>query len=192
MTATIEVSWNEIVNTFGQSAAEDVISVYQTSFAKIHNNYIRGAYPASASGSFSGSGIMVDAAGSHDNDIYSNQIIETTNAGIGISAGWNNKAHDNRLVFDGKLDDGTTLAASNTGIYVWNSNPDPGWSNNQAYGNVVGWVNSSGARNDWWMPDCSGNCANTGFAGTVDHAAEVAEWTTWNNKLAANGVTIGA
>jgi hypothetical protein len=191
-TATIDVSWNEVVNTFGQSAAEDVISLYQSAFAKVHDNYIRGAYPASASAGFSGSGVMVDGNGAHDNEIYSNQIVETTNAGVGVSAGWNNKVYGNKLVFDGKLDDGTPLAAANIGIYVWNSNPDPGWSNNQAYGNTVGWVNASGARNDWWMPDCSGNCTNSGFVGTLNHNAELAEWTNWNNKLAASSISVGA
>jgi hypothetical protein len=191
-TASIDVSWNEVINTFGESAAEDVISLYQSAFAKVHDNYIRGAYPGSASAGFSGSGVMVDGNGAHDNEIYSNQIVETTNAGVGVSAGWNNKVHDNRLVFDGKLDDGTPLAASNIGVYVWNSNPDPGWSNNQAYGNVVGWVNSSGARNDWWLPDCSGNCTNSAVSGAVNHATEVAEWTSWNAKIAANGVQVGA
>jgi hypothetical protein len=199
-TATIDVSWNEVVNTFGQSAVEDVISLHQSAFAKVHNNYIQGAYPATASAGFSGSGVMVDGVGAHDNEIYSNQIVETTNAGIGISAGWNNKAHDNSLVFDGKLPDGTPLAAANVGIYVWNSNPDPDWSNNQTYGNTVGWVNSSGVRKDWWLPDCSGKCSNHSISAArrpthrlppISHATEVAEWTKWNEEITARGVQVG-
>jgi hypothetical protein len=191
-TATIDVSWNEIVNTFGQSAAEDVISIYQSAYAKVHDNYIRGAYPATTAAGFSGSGIMIDGNGTHDNEIYNNQIIETTNAGIGISAGANNKVHDNKLVFDGKLDDGTPIAAANIGIYVWNSNPDPNWSNNQAYNNTIGWINSTGTRNDWWMPDCTGNCANTSISGTISHTSQTAEWTSWTTKTSNNSITIGA
>ena len=117
-TATIDVSWNEVVNSFGQSAAEDVISLYQSAFAKVHDNYI-GRLSWFASAGFSGSGVMVDGNGAHDNEIYANQIVETTNAGIGVSAGWNNKVHDNKLVFDGKLDDGTRslppISASTSG-----------------------------------------------------------------------------
>ena len=68
--------------------------------------------PAAAS---PGSGIMIDYLGSHDNEVYANQVVDTTNAGIGIAGGWNNKVHDNRMIFDGKLDDGTPLARRTSG-----------------------------------------------------------------------------
>ena len=60
--------------------------------------------------------------------MYANQVVDTTNAGIGIAGGWNNKVHDNRIVSDGKLDDGTPLAAANVGLFVWNMYGDPGWA----------------------------------------------------------------
>ena len=193
MTAAIDVSWNEVVNVFGQSAVDgDMISVYKSSFAKIHDNYIQGAYPASVASRFSGSGIMIEQMGSHDNEIYSNQIVETTNAGIGISAGYNNKVYNNRLIFDGRLHSGTRLAGANVGIYVWNSAADPTWAENQAYGNHVGWVNARGARNDWWLPNCSGACANRPLSGALNRTRELAEYRVWLKKLAATGVRIGA
>jgi hypothetical protein len=192
-TATIDVSWNEVINTFGQSETSgDMISAYKSAYAKIHDNYIQGAYASTAGGSHPGSGIMIDEVGSHDNEVYSNQIVDTTNAGIGISAGSNNKVHDNRLVFDGKLDDGTTLAAANVGVYVWNYYNDGVWANNEGWGNTVGGVNATGQRNDWWTPDCAGRCSNTPLAGALDHAKEVAEYQLWLNKLGANGISIGA
>jgi hypothetical protein len=192
-TATVEVAWNEIVNAFGQSAVEgDLISVYDSAFAKIHDNYIQGAYASRARGAFSGSGIMIEEVGSHDNEIYSNQIVETTNAGIGVAAGWRNTVHGNKLIFDGKLDDGRRLLAANVGIYIWNSRHDPRWADNQAYGNTVGWINAAGKRNDWWLPDCSLNCGNRAFSGALSHSRERGVYRAWLAKLSTNGVRIGA
>ena len=190
-TAAIDVSWNEVINVFGQSRVEDNVSVFESAFAKIHDNYIQGGLPDHCGRGFSGSGIMLDS-GAHDNEVWNNQIVETTNTGIGIASGWDNKVHDNRLVFDGKLDDGTTLAAANVGVYVWNYDSNPNWANNSAWGNVVGWINAAGSRNDWWLPNCSGNCANTSLGGTLDHSRELAEYQSWLGKLAANAITVGA
>lgn len=190
-TATIDVSWNEVVNAFGRSRVEDNISLYRSSFAKVHDNYIQGAYPNSEEEGYSGSGIMIDA-GSHDNEIYSNQIVDTTNAGIGVYAGYNNSVYGNRLVFDGRLWTGERLAGANVGIYVWNATRDPGWGNNQAFGNHVGWVNAKGARNDWWLPHCSGKCTNVALSGAVGRVSELAEYVRWARKLLVRKVTIGA
>jgi hypothetical protein len=192
-TATIDVSWNEIINDFGHSAVEgDLISVYDSAFAKIHDNYIQGAYASRARGAFSGSGIMIEAVGSHDNEVYSNQIVETTNAGIGVAEGRRNVVHGNKLIFDGKLADGRRLLAANVGIYVWNSHHDPRWGDNQAYGNTVGWVNAAGKRNDWWLPDCSLNCGNRAFAGVLSDSSERAVYRAWLAKLSVNGIRLGA
>ena len=190
-TATIDVSWNEIVNTFGRSRVEDNISIYKSAFAKVHDNYIQGAYPSGADERFAGSGIMIEG-GSHNNEIYSNQIVDTTNAGIGIFAGYNNRVHSNRLVFDGRLWTGEKLAGANVGIFVWNATRDPSWANNQAYGNYVGWVNAKGSRNDWWLPHCSGSCGNVQFSGAISRASEFTEYVGWLRKLSARRITIGA
>jgi hypothetical protein len=192
-TARVEISWNEVINVFGQSGVEDNINLYRSAYADVHDNYIQGAYPATASGGFSGSGIMIDSLGSHDNDVHGNQVVDTTNAGIGVTGGWDNKIHDNRLVFDGRLDDGTPLSAANVGLFVWKGiYNDPGWDNNDAYANTVGWVNAAQARNDWWLPNCSGNCTSLHYDGSLDHGAEQAEYQAWLAKLAANSVKIGA
>ncbi len=189
-TATIDISWNEIVNAFGRSRVEDNISLYRSAFAKVHDNYIQGAYPSGAEEGYSGSGIMIDG-GSHDNEIYSNQIVDTTNAGIGIYGGYNNSVHGNRLVFDGRLWTGERLAGANVGIYVWNATRDPSWRDNQAFGNHVGWVNAKGARNDWWLPHCSGKCTNVALSGAVGRVSELAEYVRWARKLLVRKVTIG-
>ncbi len=41
-TATVDVSWNEVINAYGQSEIEDGISVYKSSNAVIHDNYLQG------------------------------------------------------------------------------------------------------------------------------------------------------
>lgn len=188
--ATIEVSWNEVIGAFQRTGVEDIINIYDAGFAKIHDNYLQGAYPQNAGDGFSGSGIMLDSS-AHDNEVYNNQVVDTTNAGIGIASGWNNKVHDNRMVFDGKLDDGTVLAASNIGLFVWNYDNNPYWANNDAWNNVVGWIRYDGQRNDSWLPNCSGNCSNSGLPNPITHSTELAEYQSWLNKLAANGVVIG-
>ncbi|MBA2708433.1 MAG: right-handed parallel beta-helix repeat-containing protein [Gemmatimonadaceae bacterium] len=190
-TAAVDISWNEIINVFGRSRVEDNINLFRSAFAKVHDNYIHGAYPSTAAEGYAGSGIMVDA-GSHDNEIYSNQIVDTTNAGIGIAGGYNNTVRDNRLIFDGRLWTGEKLAGANVGVFVWNAGRDPNWANNQAFGNHVGWVNARGARNDWWLPHCSGRCSNVRQSGTVGRVSEFAEYLGWLRKRVANRATIGA
>ena len=149
--ATVDVSWNEIVNVFGQSSVEDVISIYDSAHVSVHDNYIKGAYPIASGGGYSGSGIMIEED-SYDNEIFDNQVVDTTNAGIGIAGGHDNHVHGNTVLSDGKLDNGTPLAAANVGIYVWNSKSSAGWANNHATGNTVGWRRADGARNYMWFP----------------------------------------
>ncbi|MBA3565246.1 MAG: hypothetical protein H0W31_00135 [Actinobacteria bacterium] len=192
--ALFDVSWNEIINEFGKSGVEDVINMYGgAGWAKIHDNYINGAYPDTLAGGYSGSGIICDA-GAHDCEIYNNIILNTVNLGIGFySAGANNWAHDNRLIFDGRDDAGNLFAAANVGLMAWNADSHPNWGNNRMTNNVVGWVKANGQRNDMWLPDASAYYGqNTGLPDPITKATEQAEWQRWLDKLAANGVTVGA
>ncbi|MBA2708434.1 MAG: hypothetical protein H0U59_11590 [Gemmatimonadaceae bacterium] len=191
--AQIDVSWNEIINTFGQSGIEDVLNMYGAGYAKIHDNYIQGAYPESISGGYAGSGIMLDS-GAHDNEVYNNIIVDTVNAGIGIASGWNNSVHDNRMVFDGRDDSGNTFVAANVGTYVWNYDANPNWANNHSINNSVGWIKANGQRNDMWFPDApsSDYGTNTPLPNPITRQTEQAEYQNWLGKLAANGITVGA
>jgi hypothetical protein len=128
--------------------------------------------------------------GAHHCEVYNNQVVDTVNTGIGIASGHDNSVHDNRVLFDGRDDEGNMFTAANVGVYVWNLHDVPEWANNQAFDNQVGWVRASG-RNDTWLPDCSGNCSNTSVAGTVNRALEQAEYQAWHAKVAAKGITIG-
>ena len=193
--ASVDVSWNEIVNAFGQSSVSDVISIYDSAHVHVHDNYIQGAYPTSSDGPYSGSGIMIEED-SYDNEVFDNQIVDTTNAGIGIAGGHDNQVRRNRVISDGRLDDGTPLMASNVGIFVWNSKSQAGWGNNHATDNVVGWRRSDGAWNAMWFPDApkSDYALNLALADErlITRAAEQAEWTGWLAKLAAHGTRVGA
>ena len=191
--ALIDVSWNEIVNEFGKSGVEDVINMYGAGYAKIHDNYIQGAYPESIGGGYAGSGIMLDS-GAHDNEVWGNIVVDTVNAGIGIASGRNNSVHDNRVVFDGRDDGGNLFAAANIGIYVWNYDANPTWGNNHATRNMVGWVKANGQRNDLWLPDApsSDYATNSALANPISRATEQSEYQSWLAKLASNGISVGA
>jgi hypothetical protein len=133
---------------------------------------------------------------SYDNKVFDNQVIDTTNAGIGIAGGHDNYIRHNRVLSDGMLDDGTPLAASNVGIFVWNSKSDSRWANNHAIGNTIGWRRSDGTWNNMWFPDAPGGdyALNLALADDrlITRAQEQAEWTAWLAKLAANRIHVGA
>jgi hypothetical protein len=200
----IEIAWNEVINTPGQCATEDLINLYEsrgTSGNKIliHDNFLDGAYPPSAATqAFSGGGIIADGANNTDMawaEVYNNQILATVNYGISIAAGNNCYMHDNRVVFCGELDDGTDVAATNVGAYVWNVSGLSGFTNNRIDANVIGWYQRpANSRNDGWFPDCAaGGCnANTSLhAGAITLADEVAEFSSWNSKVSAASQSIG-
>lgn len=192
--ASADISWNEIVNDFGESSVEDVISIYNSARVSVHDNFVKGAYPSSSASAYSGSGIMIEA-GSYSNRVYDNQILDTTNVGIGIAGGYDNLVAGNTVFSDGRLDDGTPLAAANVGIYVWNLANDPRWANNHAIGNTVGWHKADGTRNNFWFPDAPGSdyALNTGIADDrVLRTGEQTGYATWLTKLLAGGIHVGA
>ncbi len=181
-----EIAWNKVTNTLGKSRVEDVISVYKSTGTsanriKIHHNLIDGAYPVKASQSFSGGGIMVEDG--NWVDIFSNTVIRTTNYGIAIAGGYDNRVYGNRVFDDGKTADGTRMAAANVGIYGWNYTGSFG--RNSFYDNLSGWWSTSqNRRNDYWMKD--GTFTNNAkYSGTVTNAVEQAERDRWEAQLIA-------
>jgi hypothetical protein len=195
-TATVDVSWNEVINVFGQSGIEDGISVYKSSNVVIHDNYLQGGYPANAGDKYSGTGIVLSDDGGDYNRAYNNQIVDWTNAGIGIVAGHDNSLTNNRVVSDGYLDDGVTrLAAANVGVVVWNPYNDATFANNRATGNVIGWMRAGTRmrRNDMWFPLTSRDYPlNVRIGRRVTRSSEIREHKRWVAKLSRNGIQIGA
>lgn len=208
--AGVEIAWNQVINEPGKSRVEDNISIHLSSGTadspiRIHDNYIDGAYPTNAAGdSYSGGGIMLSDGSSSSVDdavsyvhAYNNQVIATTNYGIAISSGHNNAFYGNRIIASGRLDDGTIISAQNVGAYVWDMNGDATrgtFFNNVAYDNFIRWgtpANGATATNNYWMPDAAAAYNNTTEPGRITTETEAAEWTYWQDKLAATEISIG-
>jgi hypothetical protein len=209
--ANIEIAWNEIINQPWKSRTEDVMNFFLSSGTAssrllVHDNFIDGSYPADpVTDDFTGGGIITDGpAQVADNAtaylyVYNNQVIRTTNYGIGISAGHHNEFANNRVIASGHLSDGRWVNAQNIGAYIYNiyNAPAAAFTYNSMHDNEIGWQarNSFGkiARNDLWLPGCeTGECENnTPLPAPITHDTEAAEYTLWQNKLKANGIRIG-
>lgn len=142
------IKWCEIINEAGKTDVEDNISLYESSGVVVAFNYIEGATP---SPDFSGSGIMVDK-GCSNCQILNNVVVNTQNAGIGISSGVNNTVANNRVISTG-----SGGGSGDVGIYIAKieTYKDLPFSNNSGYNNVVGWITAQKTRNDWWVPGAS-------------------------------------
>jgi chitodextrinase len=190
-TATVDVSWNEIVNDYNQSEPEDLVSIFKSAHIRLHDNYFQGQYSPNNTSSSSQNGITIEhgrggGLTSHENVVWRNQLVDTL-GGIGVFAGDRNRVYDNRVVQDGRLPDGVRLRAGTRGLSIHSGIA------NEAYGNVVGFVNRHGRRGDMWFPaDPSQYVRNTRLPGKVRRATETAELRAWNTKLIAHRIRIGA
>jgi hypothetical protein len=203
----VEIAWNEVINEPGKSRVEDVISIYLSSGTKdspikIHDNFLRGAYPADpASEGFSGGGIMladgVSKAGPAGDsafvEAFDNQVLDTTNYGVAISAGHDCSFYRNRIVSAGVLEGGRKIAGQNVGAYIWDSYKvgEERFYNNAGRENVIGWYDKSGNRNDWWRPHAAAWDNNEKFPAPITIDAYDVEWTRWQTKLKTAGVNVG-
>lgn len=196
----IDIGWNEVINTPGASDVEDVISLYKSGGtaanpARIHDNFLWGAYPNPITQGFSGGGIMVGDTGSSVGNVVveSNQVVGTTNYGISVVCGSNQHVRGNTIISSGRTSTGASLPATNVGLSMgsesrWGANCTTS-SGNTATGNDLGWQKPTGSRNDQWIPDCSSCTGNVSRPGTVTYAAEQAEFDKWVDKSA--GVQVG-
>lgn len=202
----VEIAWNEVLNEPGVSRVEDVINIYLSCGTdiepiRIHDNFIRGAYPLRPeTDQFSGGGILAgDGVGRTADDdpafiqVYENQVLDTTNYGIAISAGHDNRIERNRIVSAGVLPNGKRIAAQNVGAYVWDSHKagKAHFFNNGGSDNVIGWAKGDG-RNDWWRPDAASWDGNQNWEGALVPSVYDDEWTRWQEKLNRAGVSVGA
>ena len=122
----------------------------------------------------------------HHNEIWNNQLVDTVN-GIHIpDRAHDNFIHDNRVIQDGKLPDGTQMG---NGWSCMSQLPGAG-SGNVWRGNVVGYVNRDGQRVDWWPMSQAQIDQNTTLPNPVTRQMELDEWTRWQAKLAANGIAV--
>jgi len=206
----VVIAWNDVRNRPGKSRVEDNISIYRSSGTeqspiRIHNNYIHGAYNVKPGRTdyvkggweytwdYSGGGIMLgDGEGCGFVRAYQNQVVSTTNYGIAVYAGHDNRVYDNRVISSGLLADGQSIAQQNVGIYIWDGEDagPAGFYNNHGSGNRVGWV-KDGERNDWWIPDAASFTNNIRMSGSVTLATEATELALWKTKLSKAAVKVG-
>jgi hypothetical protein len=215
-----DISWNQVIDTPGESSVEDVINIFQTHGAsnaqpiRIHDNYLQGmSSPANSDDNYTGSGIMMDGS---SNDLQSatgfvtidnNQIVHSANAGIGINTGHDISVTGNSIVSCGKDSSGSWIATTSAQATVmWNENKSSIYFNTSISGTTGGLVrpDKSGRAQiaDIWSPDAS--AANNNIVGpnaftnpcmvggddSLDPESEA--HAQWSAKLVSAGETVGA
>ena len=194
-----EVAWNEVINEPYVSLVEDVISLYNTTGqagdpVRVHNNFIRGAFPADpAIDRYSGGGIMLGDGGGGFQEAYLNHVVGTSNYGIAISGGFDQRVYDNRVVSCGLLPDGTPIASQNVGVYIVNIARDSTSGAKSGSGNIVAWAHPTLVRNDTYVPDASEWSGNTSLLGQEPVSCELEdqEYALWRAKTILAGVALG-
>ncbi|MEX8507936.1 MAG: hypothetical protein AB3X46_06445 [Leptothrix ochracea] len=207
--SAIDVGWNEIINQPDQSRVDDNIRIFNSRGGGpkapllIHDNFVRGGYPfPSQLSNYSGGGIVIDGVGAKDQEqsayvhVLDNQVISTTNYGIGISAGYQNIVSRNRILGANRLTPGIRAPAANVGLFVrdYNGYRLQGlFRGNRVIGNVVGWHRSDGQRNDESFSDCEPSlCSDViHWPEDVTLSDEAEEGRRWRAKLKAQRLSLG-
>jgi hypothetical protein len=219
-TPNVEIAWNEVVNTPGQSAIEDNFSFWMSSGTAatpiwVHDNYVEGSWRPDPVANYNHTGTAIntgdgDGSGSHDNSCCGYIVVErnvataVANVCYGLSYGHDITVRNNRCVVSGLADwdpgPGTNIRMFNQASWgnglagPWNSSGTPGFTNNSSRDNVVGyWNRLLRVRNDWWMPDCSGVCTGNVslHAGEITLSDEINEHNMWLQRVSSTGVRIG-
>ncbi|WP_156126299.1 hypothetical protein [Hymenobacter sp. DG25B] len=207
----IEIAWNQVINEPDSSLVEDNINFFNSSGTpekpiQLHNNYIQGAYPYPAtSPQYSGSGIMMDGQGATAEtttayvQAYSNQVINTCNAGMSIAAGHDIRFFQNRVVHSAHLPDGRYLPSTFAGLAIFNHyNMDSSVFNRHSIDhNVVGYNNQNysapvSGRQDEHRHACTSCSAQQHLPNPITRRTEQLEWRLWKRKLRRHQVKVGA
>jgi hypothetical protein len=212
-----DISWNQIVQTIGQSSTEDVFNIYnsqgtQANPIKVHDNYMEGSSSPVVKGNYSGTALITDGTGTDGAQptafvvFQANQVVATAGTGIGIAAGHDITATANRIVSCGVSSSGTWYAWGANGIMIWNFYSNPAFYNNTITGTVGGLVgpgpNGTAIPFDVWvnppdMLDPGNSVAGNNFTNPcltpagVNLQAEQTERTYWTTKTAGASELIG-
>lgn len=210
-----DISWNQVIDTIGQSSVEDVINLYKSQGSAqnpvhIHDNYMEG-YSSTTTASYTGTGIIADGDGKAPDTAYAlienNQMVHAAGSGVEIAAGHDINVSANRVVSCGLDSSGHWFAMPFVNaIVVWNYYSDPAFGNLAVGGTAGGMVRPSGSGTpqiaDMWArtEDLNGSDqlqANQ-FTdpcmvdGQVNSNAENNERAVWTNKLSNAGITPGS
>lgn len=201
----VEIAWNQVINEPNKSAIEDNISIYNSrgtanSPIRIHNNFIKGAYPIPHNTTyFTGGGIITDGDGDDSTcpafvDASNNQLINLGNHCMGIAGGNNIRFHHNRAINSALFSDGTRFEMYTSGL--WSKDyygMNTTYANNIDY-NTIG-VTSWGRindRNDISVAENATYLYNSFLeGGAVPTTVESEEYNKWTQKLRTSGVNIG-
>ncbi|AHJ98378.1 Ig-like domain-containing protein [Hymenobacter swuensis] len=207
----MEIAWNQVVNEPNNSLVEDNINFYnsggvQQSPARVHDNYVQGAYPYPANGNtFTGTGMTTDGDGSSPTttaafiEAYNNQFISTCNAAMNIAAGHDIYFHDNRMVTSALMPNGTPLNATYAATAIFNAYQQPGnvFYNNRTVNNTIGFVKNGynvpfANRHDLSSGACATCTGTNHLPNPITLQTEQNELTLWQQKLQQNGITLGS
>jgi hypothetical protein len=154
-----DISWNQMINTFGDASVEDVLNFYESHGAKdnvvyVHDNYLQGAFASGKTSSSTGGGIQMDGGSSDPATatgfirVSNNVIVQTAGFGISIGAGHDISVTGNRIVSCGKDSSGNWIASpGSVALGMWNY-----YQTNQYFDNYI--ANNSGGL---VRPDANGN-----------------------------------
>lgn len=143
------ISQNQGENALGDSSAEDMISLFESSGTpespiRIFGNRLRNGGPSG-----SGSGILLGDGGGAYQIADDNRLVNTGQVGIGVASGTNITVSNNRVYSDAQ-------PWSNVGVYVWNQYSTE-CATITVSGNQVNWTSSTGRPNHWFNGGgCSG------------------------------------
>lgn len=198
---TVEVAWNEIVNTPGKSRPEDTISIYasggtQANPWKIHDNLIWGAWPMPIGNpaGYSGGGIMHgdgNLASQGWGVTTGNVVLGTSNYGIAVAGGCGWTITDNIVVGSGRTSSGTVIptGGQDAGLYM---RPYSSPVVATMARNKVGWWNpTKNIRNDSSIQVGTFTPGTALPAGEVTYAQEQAEYDAWVARASSAGIVVG-
>jgi len=208
----LEIGYNQVVNTPGQSRVEDNINLGNASGTvasplRVHNNYVEGAYPAVPTDTgFTGTGMTTDANSTglplnvfpHNIVAEKNYFVACLNAAMNIAAGYDVLYTNNDIVTSAKLADGTYLPSANNAVAVFRGQAysDAQFHNNRITGNRINFVPRPfyDHAGDPLGPNSTVLAINDGYntyASTATYQDERAAFAAWQNRLTAQQVLIG-
>ncbi|WP_400191526.1 hypothetical protein [Hymenobacter sp. B81] len=207
--ANMEVAWNQVVNEPDKSLVEDNINFYNSSGtaaspARVHDNYVYGAFPYPATAAkYSGSGMTTDGDGASALtttayvEAYYNQFVATC-AAMNIAAGHHNYFHHNRMVTSGLLPGGARLTANYAAAAIFNAygQPKDVFFGNRFDHNTIGFVKPGRNhpypdRHDLNSDSCTPCTNTTHLPNPVTLQTEQNEWNLWQQKLRRRGIRLG-